>query len=54
MDMKSTMIELNLLRTNQALQAILTNQYINTYGNEMAYTIGGQQAVDEMQQNLMG
>ena len=46
---KSMMIDFQLPRTNQALQAIMTDQYIHMHGNGVAYTIGGQQAVDEMQ-----
>ena len=41
-------------RTHQVIQAKLTNQYINGDGNGIAYTIGGHQAVDKMQRNLMG
>ena len=54
MAMKLMMIDFQLPITNPALQGILTDQYINRDGNGVAYTIGGQQDVDEMQRNLMG
>ena len=38
---------------NQALEVILTNQYMNIYGDVTEYTIGGYQGADEVQQNLM-
>ena len=50
---KYTMIDFQHLRTNQVLQLILTDQYIKMYGNVMAYTIVGRQAINEMQQNLI-
>ena len=50
----SLMIYFQLPRTNPSLQGIMTDQYINRYGKGVAYTIGGQQAVDEVQRNLMG
>ena len=50
---KLMIIYFQILKTNQALQVILTNQYIKRDGNIMAYTIGGQQALDEMQKNLI-
>ena len=53
MDMKSIMIEFQLLITNPSLQAILTDQSIKKDWNVVAYTIGGQQGVNNMQQNLM-
>ena len=54
MDTKLMVMDIHILIKNQALQAILTKQYINRDGNGMSYTIGGQQAVDEMQRNLIG
>ena len=54
MAMKSIIADFQLPRTNPALQEIMTDQHIKRYGNVVAYTIGGKQTVDEMQQNLMG
>ena len=54
MDMKSMMIDFHNPRTNQSLSAKLTGHYIKREGNVVAYTIGGYQAVDKMQRNLMG
>ena len=49
MAMKLMMVYFQLPRTNPALQGILTAHYIKRDGNGVAYTIGGQQDVDEMQ-----
>ena len=46
-------IEFQIPRTNPSLHDILTNQYINRYVNEVAYTIGGHQDFNEIQKNLM-
>ena len=54
MAMKLMMIDFHIPRTNQELQAKITNWYINRDGNGMANTIGGHQDVNKMQQNLMG
>ena len=51
---KSMMIQFQIPITNPYPQAILTEQYIKRDVNGVAYTIGGHQAVDEMQKNLMG
>ena len=53
MGMKSMMIDFHLQRTNQALEVILTFQYINRDGHGMVYTIGRNLPFDEMQLNLM-
>ena len=51
---KLTIIEFRHPRTNQALEAILTGQYVKMGGNGMLYTILGYQDVNNMQQDLMG
>ena len=43
------MIDFHLPRTKPSLQEILTDQYINRYGNGVAHTIGGKPTVDKMQ-----
>ena len=48
---KSMMVDFQILRTNHALQAKLTNRHIKRDGNGMALTIGRHQAVYEMQKN---
>ena len=52
--MNSTTIDFQLPRTHQEIQEKLTNRYIKRDVTGMAYIIGGHQAVDEMQRNLMG
>ena len=52
--MKLMMIDFQLMRRNPSLQEIPTYQYTKRDGNQLASTIGGQQTVNEMQQNLMG
>ena len=54
MAMKLMMIDFQLMRRNPSLQEIPTYQYTKRDGNQLASTIGGQQTVNEMQQNLMG
>ena len=49
----SMMVDFQIPRTNQALQVILTDQYIKMDGNIMAYTIVGQKNANYMQRNLM-
>ena len=44
--MKLMMIDLQIPRTNPSIQEILNDQYINRDLNIIAYTIGGQRAVD--------
>ena len=39
---------------NQALEVILTNQYINRYGSGMEQDIGGNQDYENIQKYLMG
>ena len=51
--MKLMIIDFQPPRTNPAVQEILTDQCIKRYGNGVAYTIGGQQAVNNMQKKLM-
>ena len=53
MDTKSMTIDFHHFK-KKALQVILTDQYIKRYGNGMTYTIGGNQEVNEILQNLMG
>ena len=48
------MTDFQFPKTNPALQEIPTNRYIKMDGNGVAYTIVGQQAVDNMHKNLMG
>ena len=52
--MKEMMIDFQLPKSNPALQEILTNQYINRYGNGVTYTIGGHPTVDKIQKKMMG
>ena len=49
-----TMIDFQIPRANQELQAILNNRYIKMDVNRMKYTIVGRKDVERMQQNLMG
>ena len=51
---KLMMIDFHLPITYQSIQEKLTNRYIKRDGNGMTYTIGGHQAVNQMQQKLMG
>ena len=51
---KLMVIDLQIPRTNQGLQVILTNQYINRDGNGMSYTIVFKKAFKKIQRNLMG
>ena len=44
--MKLKMVDFQPLRTNQALEVIMTLHYINRCGNEMIYTIGRHMYVD--------
>ena len=53
MTMKLVIIDFQLLIKNPSLQDIVNNQYIKMEVNGVAYTIVGQQAVDEMQKNLI-
>ena len=48
------MVDFQLLRIHKAIQEKLTNSYIKMDENGMEWTIGGHQAVDKMQQNLIG
>ena len=54
MDIKSRTIDFHPPITNQVLEVILTNQYINMYGYGIVYTIGDKMDTREMQQKLMG
>ena len=51
--MKLEMIEFHTPKTNQALEMIISDKYINMYGRVMLYTRGGNLTVNEMQQKLM-
>ena len=51
---KSMMIDFQIQITHQVIQAKISNWYIKRDGNGMIYTIGGNQDVEKMQQNLMG
>ena len=48
MGMKSMMIDLQITRTNPYLQAVMDDQYIKMYENEVAQTIEGQKDINEI------
>ena len=54
MVMKLMMIDFQPTRTNPSLQSIIIYQYKKRNVNGVAYTIGGQQASEEMQRKFMG
>ena len=54
MAVNSMMMEFQIHISNSSLQVILNDHYINKEENGVAQIIGMQQAVNEMQQNLMG
>ena len=47
-------IDFQTPRTNQELQKILIDNYINRDGNEMSWIIVGQQDSDKMHQTFIG
>ena len=51
MVMRSTMIDFQNLITIQALEVILSNQYIKRDSNGMVQTIGWYMAVKDMKEN---
>ena len=53
MYIESMMIYFQIPRTNQELQVILIDQYINRDVNGKKYSIVGNQAVNEVHFNLM-
>ena len=53
MAMNSMVIDSQIPIKKQNLQEILIKQYINRVGNGVAYTIGGHQAINKTQKNLI-